>query len=156
MKCELAAYQAACKRWPREAITLRQGGHSNQPARDPPRQDRSCGRLGAGVGSDCASGAVSATGSAVHSITFSLPLRRAPASISRNASSAASNCSSDIALTPPEGSTFISFGTSIAHILRYAAGCSFATFAMTFWTFPLEMLGEREQTPLVGHPGKFA
>ena len=27
MKCELAAYQAACKRWPREAITLRQGGH---------------------------------------------------------------------------------------------------------------------------------
>ena len=49
MKCELAAYQAACKRWPREAITLRQGGHiieDNQPARDPPRQGRSCGRLG--------------------------------------------------------------------------------------------------------------
>jgi hypothetical protein len=50
VKCELAAYQAACKRWPREAITLRQGGHSNQPARDPPRQGQSCGRLGAGVG----------------------------------------------------------------------------------------------------------
>ena len=50
VKCELAAYQAACKRGPREAITLRQGGHSNQPARDPPRQGRSCGRLGAGVG----------------------------------------------------------------------------------------------------------
>jgi hypothetical protein len=35
VKCELAAYQAACKRWPREAITLRQGGHiieDNQPA----------------------------------------------------------------------------------------------------------------------------
>jgi hypothetical protein len=58
VKCELAAYQAACKRWPREAITLRQGGHiieDNQPTRDPPRQGRSCGRLGAGVGSDCAS-----------------------------------------------------------------------------------------------------
>jgi len=36
VKCELATYQAACKRWPREAITLRQGGHiieDNQPAR---------------------------------------------------------------------------------------------------------------------------
>jgi hypothetical protein len=54
------------------------------------------------------------------------------ASISHNASGAASYCSSDIALTPLEGSTFISFGTSIAHILRYAAGCSFATFTMTF------------------------
>ena len=129
---------------------------ATRPVRLDPQAVRLRGGLGAGVGSDCASGAVSATGSAVHSITFSLPLRRAPASISRNASSAASNCSSDIALTPPEGSTFISFGTSIAHILRYAAGCSFATFAMTFWTFPLEMLGEREQTPLVGHPGKFA
>jgi hypothetical protein len=59
-------------------------------------------------------------------------------------------------LTPPEGSTFISFGTASAHILRYAAGRSFATFAMTFGPFPLEMLGEREQKPLVGHPDKFA
>jgi len=82
----------------REAITLRQGGHHPEAGwpyhrkqsapRDPPRQGRSSGRLGAGVGSDCASGAVSATGSAVSSITFSPPLRRAPASISRNASSA--------------------------------------------------------------------
>ena len=156
MKCELATYQAACKRWPRKAITLRQGGHiieDNQPARDPPRQGRSCGRLGAGVGSDRL-GSGSATSSAVPSITFFAASPARAASISHNASGAASNCSSDIALTPLEGSTFISFGTSIAHIFRYAAGCSFVNLRYDF-CLPLEMLGEREHNRLLGIPSNY-
>jgi hypothetical protein len=44
------------------------------------------------------------------------------ASNSRNASIAWSSCSSVIALTPPDCSSFISFGTRSAQIFMYAAG----------------------------------
>jgi hypothetical protein len=40
VKCELAAYQAACKRWPREAITPRQGGHIIEDKISPPATRR--------------------------------------------------------------------------------------------------------------------
>ena len=69
--------------------------------------------------------------SAVPSITFAASPARA-ASISRNASRAASSSSSVSADSPPKCSAFISFGTSKAQIVTYSAGWFFATLSMTF------------------------
>ena len=40
--------------------------------------------------------------------------------------------------------------------LELRRGLLLRDFRYDFWPFPLEMLGEREQKPLVGDPGKFA
>ena len=81
-----------------------------------------CFCVGSGVASgDCASGAGSATGLALPSITFAAAARRASRSCS--AAIPTSSCSSVIALMAlPECSSFISLGIINAQIFMYAAG----------------------------------
>src|SRR5262249_29746601 len=64
------------------------------------------------------------TGSAIPSIILAFASASRLAIISRRISIERSNCSSLIALTPPECSHFISPGTSIAQTFKYADGDS--------------------------------
>src|SRR5262249_31133119 len=70
------------------------------------------------------------TTSASPSITLAFAAASRCAIISSMISIERANCSSDIALTPPECSNFISRGTRSAQTFKYAAGCCFRTFAM--------------------------
>src|SRR5262249_47057992 len=69
------------------------------------------------------------TTSASPSITFAVSPACA-ANIASIAAMASSICSSLIAFTPPECSSFISFGTRSAQIFMYAAGCVLRTFSI--------------------------
>ena len=77
--------------------------------------------------------ALSVIASTAPSTTFAFAPASARASIPCSASSAASSCSSDIALTPPECSTFTSRGHNNVNSLQYAAGW-FGAPSIAFWT----------------------